>query len=253
MNAERKGLSVGGGFVVRPLAALVVGLLLALLATAILQAPKADAAVDKRAVSKDIGPKGYPVWYQDARGRRLDLCIDGSAFCAGATAADLTPADGEAFWWSAGASIDRAAGDKALLSLAAEAAFADAAADSQITFGRVRVRVDSLRPNTLYTVTYPYGVLRLRSDGDGVINFTRDIGCAAAPCDFARALRSPVFDGFLRWDGAAGTRVLRDGYLGNPAVDHTVTGSPKGTNFFRVEGPGAGGRGSGIDRIQTSR
>ncbi len=82
MNAERKGLLGGGGFAVRPLAALAVGLLLALLATAILQSPKADAAVDRRAVSARTGAEGFPVWYQDARGRRVDLCLDGTRFCA---------------------------------------------------------------------------------------------------------------------------------------------------------------------------
>lgn len=248
MNAERKGLLGGGGGAVRPLTAIVVGVLLALLATAILQTPKADAAIDRRNVSNATGDQGFPVWYQDARGRRMQLCLDGTPNCADAVPADLTAPDGEAFWWSSEASITRAGGVDALLVLAAEAAFADAGADSQVTFGRIRVRVDNLRPNTQYTITQPYGVMKLRSDGTGVINVTRDVGCIAIPCNFNLALRSPVFDGFLRWDGGA-----PQGYLGNPNRLHTVTGSPTGNNFFRIEGPSAGGRGSGIDRVQTSR
>ena len=248
MNSGRKGLLGGGGFAVRPLVAIVVGLLIALLATAILQTPKADAAVDRRAVSAAKGDQGFPVWYQDARGRRVQLCLDGTPNCADAVPADLTPPEGEAFYWSADASIARAGGVDARLVLAAEAAFADAGADSQITFGRIRVRVDNLKPNTRYTITQPYGVMNLRSNGTGVINVTRDVGCIAIPCNFNLALKSPVFDGFLRQKAGA-----PPGYLGDPTVERAVTGSPTGNNFFRIEGPSAGGRGSGIDRVQTSR
>jgi hypothetical protein len=45
-------------------------------------------------------------------------------------------------------------------------------------------------------------------------------------------LDSPVFNNLLQWDADAPA-----GYLGDPAVDHTVTGSPTGNNIFRVEGP----------------
>src|SRR5215210_1764049 len=236
MNAERKGLSVGGGFVVRPLAALVVGLLLALLATAILQAPKADAAVDKRAVSKAIGPEGYPVWYQDAKGRRLDLCLDGPPLCLAAPG-DLTPPEGEAFWWQTEAAVDRLkGGGDALLVMGVEAAFAGNAATDQISFGRVRIRATVPVAGATYRVTHPYGVRTFKDvpGGDRGINFTQDIPAAGAPGDFESALRSPVFASFLRWDPNAG-RAAPDGYIGDPTIPHRVVGSPTGNNFFLIE------------------
>jgi len=204
-----------------------------------------------------VGPTsaatGFPVWYQDATRQRLELCLDGPPLCL-TDRADLTAPEGEAFWWAAEADINRrgAPGGTAQLVLAAEAAFASNKADSQISFGRVRVRVDDLRPNTAYSVTYPYGVHTLRSNDLGVINFNRDIGCAGANCDFSRALNSEVFASFLRWDPNVGA-AAPTGYLGNPNRPHAVVGSPNGTNFFRIEGPDAGGRGSGIDTVQTSR
>ncbi|HEX2728592.1 MAG TPA: hypothetical protein VHM16_02490 [Rubrobacteraceae bacterium] len=216
---------------------------------------------------------GFPLWYQDANGRRLDLCLDEGVDAGGLCLTGLNNpaapptidnfADVEAFYWVGDAGIERRAGGLARLRLAAEAAFAnDPAADGdQITFGRVRVRIDNLRPNTVYTITYPYGVMKLRSDGTGVINVTRDIGCAAVPCNFGVALRSPVFQSFLRWDPNVG-RPAPAGHLGDPAIDHRVVGSPfdsnaarpglQPANFFRIEGPGAGGRGTGIDRVQTN-
>jgi hypothetical protein len=39
------------------------------------------------------------------------------------------------------------------------------------------------------------------------------------------------------------------GYLGDPTVTHKVIGSRLSTNFFRVEGPNAGG--PGVNSIQT--
>ena len=56
---------------------------------------------------------------------------------------------------------------------------------------------------------------------------------------------------FLRWDtdlplfDAAGRE-----YIGNFALDHTITGSPAGTNFFRIDGPAVGG--PGINRVETN-
>lgn len=38
-------------------------------------------------------------------------------------------------------------------------------------------------------------------------------------------------------------------YVGDPNVEHKVTGSPLGTNVFRIEGPNIGG--PGVDMIET--
>ena len=63
------------------------------------------------------------------------------------------------------------------------------------------------------------------------------------PCDFAAGLDGQVGP-FLVWDGGAPA-----GYVGDPTVEHTVTGSPTGANLFRVEGPDVGG--PGVNVIET--
>ena len=266
MNRGRRELTGGGRDATRTLLALAVGLLLSLLAATVASIPAAEAVAR-------VGPtsqvNGFPLWYQDATGLRLELCLDQGVEPADPNAApglcltglnnpDAPPtldnwADVEAFWWQGEASIERRAGGRALLVLAAEAAFANEQAvdGDQISFGRIRVRVDNLRPNTAYTVTHPYGVMRLRSDATGVINVSRDVGCAVTPCNFAAALRSPVFGSFLRWDPRFGAPAPA-GHIGDPTRLHRVVGSPRGTNFFRIDGPGAGGRGTSINRVQTS-
>ena len=45
---------------------------------------------------------------------------------------------------------------------------------------------------------------------------------------------------WLRWDPAVAPAPPA-GFIGDAAVLHSVIGSPFGTNFFRVQGPGAGG------------
>ena len=238
------------------LAILLAGLLLALLTVLVAFAPRAQAVPRTGPISAD---NGFPTWYQDDRGLRLELCLDEGADAGGLCLTPLNDpnapptldnfGDVEAFWWVGDARMANigvgGAGD-ARLRLAAEAAFANEAAvdGDQVSFGRIRVRVENLRPGTVYKVTHPYGVMNLRSDGTGVINVTRDVGCVVTPCNFNTALRSPVFDGFLRW-----TRNAPAGHIGNPNVDHRVTGSPKGTNFFRIQGPNVGGRGN--DTRQT--
>ena len=56
--------------------------------------------------------------------------------------------------------------------------------------------------------------------------------------DFAQTLGSRPAP-FLKWTTGAPA-----GYLGDPNVEHAVTGSPYGTNFFRIEGPAGSFTGS---------
>ncbi|MGH7317790.1 MAG: Ig-like domain-containing protein, partial [Candidatus Rokuibacteriota bacterium] len=162
------------------------------------------------------------------------------------------------FWWTAETSIDTPTGF-ALLVLAEEGAYANdaAAAGEEITFGRIRVRLRGMRPNTVYKITHPYGVMRLRTDDRGRAREPAgDIGCEAPEaggdvnCNFAAALRSRVSKAYLRWDPRAGRPAPR-GFLGNVNRPHRVVGSPRGTNYFKVEGPGAGG--AGRNTIVTRR
>lgn len=164
-------------------------------------------------------------------------------------------AGGESFWWSADALTATSTG-QALLVLALEGAFAGGPplAGDEISFGRVRIRVDVPVTGT-YTVTHPFGVEVITVDDTVAgINFTNDIGIGAVGT-FTGALASDVGP-FLFWD--ADLPVLGTGanagnfYIGNPAIGHRVLGSPFGTNFFRVDGPpGSGLGGPGIDFVET--
>lgn len=217
-----------------------------------------DPSIPNRAVSASDPLNGFPYWYQDDAGTRLTLCLDASLCLAAPLNPALPPAvtdslinlPGEVFWWSAEAEIARPGGlEEAELVMAKEAAFTteDAAVGKQISFDRVRVRIEDLVPGATYTVTYPFGVLTFVADGDGEIDETEDIGCGAAPCDFRASLVGKISH-FLRWDPAFAPAAPA-GYVGDPNFPHRVTGSPLNTNYFRVDGPNVGG--PGVNSIQT--
>jgi hypothetical protein len=81
------------------------------------------------------------------------------------------------------------------------------------------------------------------------INTTEDIGCGNAPCDFRASLEGKI-SRFLKWDPAINPQAPA-GYLGDPNVTHAITGSPFGTNIFKVDGPNVGG--PGINSVQTNQ
>lgn len=226
--------------------------------------PLTGVGVDPSTVSRDVGPidvrHGFPLWYQDDTGQRLALCLDGGGLCISPLpdpAAQPSVKDndinfpGETFWWYAQADISRAVGGRSLLVLSKEAAFTTGEPNvgQQLSFDRLRVRIDKLTPGKSYKITHPFGVLNLVADSKGAINFTDDIGCKGAPCDFRSSLNGRV-GVFLRWDPSVAP-LAPAGYLGDPTVLHKITGSPLGTNFFRVEGPNVGGQ--GINSVQTDR
>jgi hypothetical protein len=252
-----------------------------------------NPAIPNRQVGP-IDPRiGFPLWYQDDQGLRLALCLDTNGLCLAEIPNPTLPPSvvdgninfpGEAFWWSAEAEINLPSGGRGRLVLAKEAAFTteEATIGNQITFSRIRIRIDGLTAGASYTITHPYGVVTLIADGDGTAAFnlaTADGGDAAAtdggavmqasgpgsgggggstfngeidttedigigPSDFRAALNGK-FSTYLRWPTGAPA-----GYIGDPNVDHVVTGSPFGTNFFRIAGPNVGG--SGINTIQTT-
>src|SRR5438874_2108778 len=118
----------------------------------------------------------------------------------------------------------------------------------QVTFSRVRFRIDTPAAGD-YTITHPFGVHVLHAAGPGrrSINFTDDCllsvppTCGAASPTGFNAFTTPLapfswISNWLQWDAAAPAPPA--GFIGDPAVLHTITGSPCGTNFFRVEGPG---------------
>src|SRR5207245_2547445 len=109
------------------------------------------------------------------------------------------------------------------------------AAGAQLAFSRLRIRIRSLLPFGTYTVTHPYGVETLVADIRGAINVTFDNGIAAPGFTGPVTAGSRVGPSFLRWDAALPAAPA--GFIGDGLTPHTITGSPCGTNFFKVEGP----------------
>lgn len=176
---------------------------------------------------------------------------------------------GEGFWWSADATIDNN-GDDFDLILGLEATFGggeEIVDGGQITFGRERIRIDTnVSGAGTYRVTHPYGVRifeNVLADDRG-INFTADIGIAHNPADpladidgaLIGLIYSDIGPQVLKWTTFNENPALTDQrlvrahptipglnvyFVGDPAIPMTVTGSPTGTNFFRVEKLADGG------------
>jgi hypothetical protein len=202
-----------------------------------------------------VGPihedNGYPVWYRDHDGTRLELCLDvDDPYCAWDPAEIPDPTKPlslagknwpeEAFYQLAGSEIDLPSGGSAIATFALEAAWANEIVQNgdQIVFGRVRFRIDDLKTGETYTITHPYGkdeYVAVDEDEDepgiGEIRFVEDIGIAGG---FEGATKSRI-GSFLEWDTGA-----PEGYVGDPNVDHKIKGGLNNQNFFRIEGPGIG-------------
>jgi len=203
---------------------------------------------------------GFPNWYQDSNGARVEPCIEGADPKCVLAGSGLNPGQptvfptnfpSEFFYWLADANPGTPVSDASCgasgtadLRLALEGSFLGGSpvAGQQSTFGRIRITAAGLCPNTAYTFVHPFGSDTFTTNGAGAIPAnagTQDIGCAAAPCNFAAALPSRVFNGFLRWDPAFGAAPV--GYLGDAVTPHRVTGAtftaPGDTspaNLFRV-------------------
>lgn len=196
-----------------------------------------------------VGPvntdHGYPSWYQDSSGTRMELCLEFEnpycGFAAGDIPNDEAPISfpdnfpEEAFYMLASTTLDLPGGGRAVLVLALEAAFANQVqAGDQVVFGRQRVTVRGAAPNTTLTFQHPYGTMTIDTDGDGAGKLVEDISPAAG--NFSTALKSNIGP-FLKWDPATAP-AAPVGYLGDPGQEHTVTGSPFGYNQFSVTGGG---------------
>lgn len=115
---------------------------------------------------------GFPRWYKDHSGVKLDLCLEETDLLCLAAPLPFpgSPRDfpgnfpDEAFWWTTEAltttlpTPTSIGGFKALLVLATEAAFGngDPEDGDQIVFNRTRIRVlGGLTTNRWYKITYP--------------------------------------------------------------------------------------------------
>ena len=220
-----------------------------------------------------VGPidpnNGYPVWYQDKTGLALEFCSPNAtdlllgnclilpSDLPNGTGPEVFPGNflDEHFFWNSTALIPLQTG-KALLVMALEGAFSIGPVldGDQVVFSRIRVLIDVPEPGGTYTVTHPYGVEVFPNVAPGTrsIFFTEDIGLV--PGDFTKVLAGRVGP-FLQAADPLGNPlppvVLPGGntYLADPNLETQVTGSPFGTNVFRIEGPNIGG--PGINMIET--
>ncbi len=212
-------------------------------------------------VGPTSGDNGFPVWYKDENGVRLQLNLNPNDPLSGLAPEEIpNPTQpvsfpnnfpSEAFYQAAEAEMTTGTGERARLVLALEAAFVNEIPTDgeQMVFGRVRVRVSGLVPNAEYTIRHPYGTDTFIAEPDpgepgfGEINFTEDIGSCSGG-DFHLALNSRIHP-FLRWDPTI-LPLAPEGYIGNPNELHPIIGSvimdPNGQpqNYFRIEGPGIG-------------
>lgn len=197
-----------------------------------------------------VGPvnsdHGFPAWYEDSAGTRTELCLDGENPLCGFAAGDVPNPDApisfpanfptEAFYMLAGSELELPGGGRAVLVLALEAAFANEIAqhEDQVVFGRQRITVRGAPPDTTLTFTHPYGVVTVDTDAEGEGKLVEDISPAIG--NFQTPLKSNIGP-FLKWDPAEAP-AAPEGYLGDPAQEHSVVGSPFGTNHFAVTGGG---------------
>lgn len=214
------------------------------------------------AVSPATDPaNGYPLWYQDANGIRVEPCLDSSdPFCVLLADPGFNPANPvvyptnfpvEFFYFVAdsdklttpGCPASGIAAGTAKWRGALEGSFLTGVVQpgQQSTFARTKIVASGLCPNTTYDFTTPYGIDSVTTNAAGQVvankkGATIDIGCAAAPCDFSVPLTSRVMGAFLRFDPAF--NVPPAGYLGDagPAAGtlSQIIGSPTGTNVFSI-------------------
>ena len=139
----------------------------------------------------EVGPvdatDGYPVWYRDRTGLRLEKCI--------AQADPMCPARGplpdeaaavsfpdnypdEGFYSLTSGTMDTAGGGKALAAIALEQAFGSGpvAGGDQVTFARLRLKITNVRDGVDYKFTTPAGTKTVRTSKPGEL--TRRLGRA---------------------------------------------------------------------------
>ena len=192
-----------------------------------------------------VGPvnaeNGFPSWYEDKNHTRVELCLNADDPMCGFLPGDIPDETQpisfpdnfpeEAFYMLAGSTIDLPGGGRATLTLGLEAAFANTVTQGdQVVFARQRIFVKGGPANTTMTFKHPYGTITIDTDAGGDGRITEDISPATG--NFQTPLKGNIGP-FLSWGSDAPA-----GYLGDPAVEHTVTGGPLG-NTFEASWPGA--------------
>lgn len=188
---------------------------------------------------------GFPSWYEDSNKTRVELCLDAENPLCGFLPGDIPDETApisfpdnfpeEAFYMLASSELALPGGGRAVLVLGLEAAFANTVTQGdQIVFGRQRIVVKGGPANSTLTFRHPYGTITIDTDGTGAGKLVEDISPATG--NFTTALKSNIGP-FLKWDPATAP-AAPEGYLGDPAQNHTVVGSPFAYNKFSVDGGG---------------
>jgi hypothetical protein len=191
-----------------------------------------------------VGPvnaeHGFPAWYEDTSKTRAELCLDADDPLCGFLPGDVPDPTKpisfpdnfphEAFYMLAGSDVAIPGGGTATLTLALEAAFAneEAVHGDQVVFARQRIDVRDAAPGSTYTFKHPYGEITIDTDERGRGRLVEDVSPSIG--NFQTPVKGAVGP-FLKWDSGA-----PEGYLGNPDVEHTVTGGPL-RNTFEVLTP----------------
>jgi len=160
--------------------------------------------------------RGFPLYYTDDSGLHLRLCESGTRQCQFADRRDLTPPQGENFYWMATATV-RSQRGPIEVEFALEAAFGGARGRLPIVFDRLRIR-GHLREAGRYILDHPYGSTRFRAitvAEQRNVNFTVDRFCSRD----RRGFCNERITNFLRTTGKA-----PKGYIGFGARATTVSG-----------------------------
>lgn len=183
---------------------------------------------------------GFPAWYEDKAGLRLEACVDHlNPLCGipvdevpnpSAPVAFPNNFPAEFFYQLVEAEVPLRGGGTAGLILGLEGAWLNEEVNpgDQTVFARVRVDIRDGVAGTTYKFKHPFGELTVDTDADGRGRLVQDISPALGNFDTPLAGN---LGPFLRWRPG----VLPNppaGYVGDPAVEHQVTGSPMGFNRF---------------------
>lgn len=213
-------------------------------------------------VAPRVDRTGYPAWYEDATGARVNLCVDNRLCLGGDTRPNRNRPAGptvdanprrpglqpnmpdEAFYAIARAETELDEGGRIRWRGVLEGAFSSAVprAGRQITFTRVQVTGSDVNlaaypAGTELDFVTPYGNLSATVNDDGTLERTRVESSLGTR---ANGFLPPVTETvtgygptFLRWDPAVAPAAPA-GFLGNPLVPHAVVGGDGGVNTFQA-------------------